>query len=138
MQSLPSGLNLAVFIAVASAISFAVAGFSSVIGKIPGMRPSDSTRSVLMRSLVFALNLLAIIAYAYLSNIVIPKGAVLPLLMAVAGQTTGGHFQYLAMSNARQSQSNPSNQGASSVAVDPSAAIAELAAATQQATAASA
>lgn len=127
MSALPSALNIGVFGAVSALVTMLLSSFAPLLLQVPGLRAKDASRTILMRTLVVALNLAGVIGFCFVSGVVVPKGSIISLLVDVAGAAGFGHVLYLASSSAH----------AASSASDPSAAIAALAQATQQANAAS-
>lgn len=68
--------------------------FAAPLAAVPGLRAGDGTRNAFLRSLVFLLNLAALVGLAWTQNVVIPRAA-LPALLAtaaVAGTVSTGSF----------------------------------------------
>lgn len=104
----------AVLAGSALVISQAVFGllllFQTPLASVPGLRASDGTRNAFLRSLVFVLNLSALVGLAWSQNVVIPR-ADLPALLAtaaVAGTvSTGSFFAKKAIANKQSATAAP-------------------------------
>lgn len=90
---LPPAL-LAAAVVIASLISGLLGAASTVVNRIPGLRPQDDTRNYLMRVLIGALNLGALLLYAWSQRIVIVQEAVPALVLTAFGVTLGVHYVY--------------------------------------------
>ena len=130
MSALPASLNVGVFGAVSALVTMLLSAFAPLLLQVPGLRAQDGSRSILMRSLVFLLNLGGVVAYSFVSGVVVPKGSLISLLVDVAGAAGFGHVLYLASSAAHSAASS-----SSTVSADPSAALDALVSAAQQASA---
>jgi len=86
-------------VAVAAAVASLLGAFAPMIAKIPGFGVNDQTRAIALRALVGVLNLAGIIGVAFVSNTVIPKGAVVALLLTAFGGTALGHFFFQGTQN---------------------------------------
>jgi hypothetical protein len=127
MSSLPSALNPALFAAVASLVSVLLSALASLLVLVPGLRPQDASRNVLMRALMYLLNLALVLGYCFVSSIIVPKDAVISLLLALGGGGAFAHILYTANSAAHVASSPvaPSANSAPSAAeVASSAAVA--------------
>src|SRR5579859_989350 len=97
---LPAGLTGAAVV-VAALVSSLLAAFAPIIARVPGLRVTDDSRNVLMRTLVGALNLAGLVAYAWLNNIVLAKEMVPALVLTAFGALVGGHYMYKGVQTAR-------------------------------------
>ena len=68
--------------------------FAPVIAAIPGLRPTDGTRNTLMRVLLYLLTLAAVLGLAWSQNIVIARGDVPMVLIAVGLGSGTAHLFY--------------------------------------------
>ena len=102
---------------------------ATLIARVPGLRPSDDSRTVLMRVLVGALNLGGLLAFSWTQNIVLDKSMLVALLITTFGQGLVSHFTYVGIKNgaATTAPSSASNADPAAAAVAQLAAQAEAA-----------
>ena len=81
-------------VVIAALVSSLLGAASTLVNRIPGLRPQDDTRNVLLRVLIGVLNLGGILAYAYFNSIVIAKEAVPALVLTAFSVTLGVHYVY--------------------------------------------
>lgn len=113
-QGLPAVLSTGL---VASLVSYLVSLFAPILGSVPGLRAEDASRTPLLRTLVYALNVAGLLALAWTQQIVITRALVPALLYAAAG-TVGSTVSYLA-TKAAVAQGIEQAGGASIPAVPP-------------------
>lgn len=137
LAPLPDALNAELFAAVAALITTLCAAFAGPLASIPGFRPSDSTRSTLMRVLVYVLSLAAVVGYTFIQGVVITKPEVLTLLVSLAGGTGFAHVVYATVGSGKAAVAAKSVAAAAASGVSGRVDPAALAA-VQQATGAAA
>ena len=94
VSTLPAILDVSTTAAIAAVVSGLLALFAPLLSAVPGLRPQDSTRSTLLRVLLFALNLGLLIGLAWTQNVIIPREMLPALLVAAGGASLGGHVFY--------------------------------------------
>ena len=91
---LPPSLYAAAVV-VASLVSSLLSAFGPLVSQVPGLRQQDTSRNLLMRVVVGALNLAGILAVAWMGNVVLTKEMIPVLLLTAAGfGVAGGHLVY--------------------------------------------
>jgi|GEM_PF-6058336 len=80
--------------ALSAGVSGLLVLLAPLINTIPGFRSNDSTRTVLMRILLYVLTVAAMLALAWTQNIVIPKSTLPTLLGAAAIGAGAMHLFY--------------------------------------------
>jgi hypothetical protein len=83
--------------AIAALVSGLLALFAAPLANIPGLRPNDETRNAGMRTLLFLLNLLGLVGFAFTQNVVIARSEVPALLLTAALAASAGHIAYVSV-----------------------------------------
>lgn len=118
-------------------VTAGLAAVSRQVARIPGFRPADDSRTILMRVLVFLLNGTGLLAFAWQQNLLLDKSMLIAFLFCAAGQTVAGHVTYSGLKNGADSDTTTGAPASGPGVADPSLAAA-LANATAAATAAEA
>ena len=105
--TLPAILDAATLAGVAAIVSGLLAALAPVISAVPGFRAADAMRSTLMRVLVYALNVGALLCLAWTQNVVISQQMVPALLLAVGGSTVGSHLFYVKVRSSNSTSTAP-------------------------------